>query len=153
MKTIELATTHQRVDCKTNAALASGLLALALALPMACGGNGRCATCHVLVTEGAENLSPIEPREERTLNMLSVRYPNSRLACQACVRGNVSVAVPNADYINSAAELELRIGKRADRDILHALDGRVLVARGQVVTRYIVQKVKESFDHNPKQGG
>jgi ferredoxin len=151
LKTIEVATTQQRVDCKTNAQLASGLLALALDLPMACGGNGRCATCHVLVNEGMENLSPIEAREERTLNLLSVRYPNSRLACQACVRGDVVVAVPNADYIKSADELELHIGKRAERDLLHAVDGRLLVARGQVVTRYVVQKIRETFSQAKSQ--
>lgn len=145
MKTIELADSHRRVECRTEAQLSSGLLALALDIPMACGGNGRCATCHILVLEGAENLSPIEPREERTLNLLSHRLPNSRLSCQACVRGDVVVSVPNADYITAASELESMIGKRATRDILHSGDGRLLVARGSLISRYVVEALKKSF--------
>lgn len=145
MKTVEIAPAQKRTECKTNTPLSNGLLALALNLPMACGGNGRCATCHVTVVEGAENLSKVEPLEEKTLRLLSRCTPNSRLACQARLQGDVVVMVPDAEFIEKVDDLLRLVGKRADRDILHAVDGRVLVARGQIVTRYVVQKLKESF--------
>jgi ferredoxin len=120
-----------------------------LDLPMACGGNGVCATCHVIVQDGAENLSPIGDREAKTLRLLSTRHPHSRLACQAKLLGDVSVAVPDGRYIQEAAELEHLIGKRATEDILHARDGRVLVARGQVVTKYVIKKLKDMESLQP----
>lgn len=141
MKTIAVAATSDRVACVTDTPLSSGLLALKLNVPMACGGNGRCATCHVLVDRGMENLSPVEAREERTLGLLSQRSPNSRLSCQAHVLGDVTIRIPDADFISAASELEAMIGKRASRDILHSSDGRLLVARGQVITRYVVNKL------------
>lgn len=146
MKSVSLAPAQKRVECRTDTPLSSGLLALALDLPMACGGHGRCATCHVMVVEGTENLSPCDAKEERTLNMLSMRAANSRLACQARVLGNVVVMVPDAQFISLADELTALIGKRAERDILHAADGRVLVARGQIVTKYVVQNIRESIE-------
>lgn len=63
MKSVSLANSPERIECVTNAPLSSGLLALKLDVPMACGGNGRCATCHILVLDGGQNLSPIEERE------------------------------------------------------------------------------------------
>ena len=145
MKSITLLPEFSEVQCRTESPVADGLLALQLSLPMACGGRGMCATCHVLVVEGSENLSPPEAREERTLGILTNRGAGSRLACQARVRGDVKVKIPNADYIRQASELESLVGKRAGRDILHALDGRLLVARGQIITRYVIRKTQETI--------
>lgn len=104
-----------------------------------------CATCHVHVVEGVDNLSAIESREERTLNMLTSRSPNSRLSCQARLLGDVKVKIPNADYIREASELAPMVGKRVGRDIRHAIDGRVLVKRGQIVTKYVLKRLGESM--------
>ena len=145
MKALQLLPDHREVECKTESAISSGLLSLNLDVPMACGGKGMCATCHVHVVQGAENLSPVESREERTLSMLTNRSPDSRLSCQARLRGDVKVMIPNADYIRQADELIPMVGKRAGRDILHAVDGRVLVKRGQIVTKYIIKKLSESM--------
>ena len=145
MKSITLLPEYSEVRCRTESPVADGLLALQLSLPMACGGRGMCATCHVLVVEGSENLSAPESREERTLGILTNRSTGSRLACQARVRGDVKVKIPNADYIRQASELESLVGKRAGRDILHALDGRLLVARGQIITRYVIRKTQETI--------
>ena len=49
----------------------------------ACGGVGACGTCHVIVEEGADNLS--EPGNT----------PASRLACRAVVCGDVTVRIPD----------------------------------------------------------
>ena len=47
-----------------------------------CGARGRCTTCRIHLTEGAEWLAPLTPAEERyrELGRLS---PGSRLTCQA----------------------------------------------------------------------
>jgi adenylate cyclase len=46
-----------------------------------CGGRGRCSTCRVRVTRGAEGLQPPGPAEARTLARIGAA-PNVRLACQ-----------------------------------------------------------------------
>ena len=60
----------------------------------ACGGVGVCATCHVIVTEGAENLSEASDDELDTVDHAPNCTPNSRLACMAVVLGDVTVTVP-----------------------------------------------------------
>lgn len=57
----------------------------------ACGGAGVCGTCTVRVESGMENLS--EPAEEEldTIEKQPDNAPNSRLACQAVVKGEVTV--------------------------------------------------------------
>lgn len=53
-----------------------------------CSGYGQCGTCIVEIVEGAENLSPKTPFEERRLKK---KPDNYRLACQTLVNGPVSV--------------------------------------------------------------
>jgi|SRR5690606_4005515 len=47
-----------------------------------CGGMALCATCHVEVLEGAENLSEPEDQELDMLDTLPDLTDSSRLACQ-----------------------------------------------------------------------
>ncbi len=47
-----------------------------------CGGMALCATCHVEVVEGYENLSPISDDEYAMLDTLPNITPTSRLSCQ-----------------------------------------------------------------------
>jgi len=142
MKRLDLLPSMERVECKTESSISDGILATALRLPMMCGGNGRCATCHVYVVSGAENLSPASDREQAALGRLTGMKENSRLACQARMLGDVSVEVPAAHYIQSASELESLIGTRAEKDLLAATDGRVVVRKGQIITKFIVTKMK-----------
>lgn len=75
-------------------------LALEHKIPMAhaCGGFCACTTCHVEVKSGAENLSEIEENEEERLERVSVGLTlNSRLGCQAKIRGDVTVEIKNID--------------------------------------------------------
>jgi adenylate cyclase len=46
-----------------------------------CGGRGRCSTCRVRVTSGAEALAPPGPLERLTLSRIAAD-PDIRLACQ-----------------------------------------------------------------------
>ena len=46
-----------------------------------CGGRGRCSTCRVRITQGAERLPPANESELRVLKRVGAS-PNVRLACQ-----------------------------------------------------------------------
>lgn len=62
----------------------------------ACGGICACITCHVIVQEGDERLSPMEQDEEDRLYRALHYTLHSRLACRAVVHGDVVVRIPNA---------------------------------------------------------
>lgn len=76
-------------DTLLDAALDNGI-----DLPHECGGNCTCTTCHVLVEQGAQCLSQIEPPEDERLQDTPLRTPHSRLACQALLRRQLSEAGP-----------------------------------------------------------
>jgi 2Fe-2S ferredoxin len=59
----------------------------------ACGGVCACSTCHVYVESGAELLSPAEEGEEDILDKAFDVRINSRLGCQAKIRGEGTVVV------------------------------------------------------------
>lgn len=52
----------------------------------ACGGNGECSTCRVLIVEGLEHLSPVNEKEEMLRNRIPFP-PAIRLACQTRICG------------------------------------------------------------------
>lgn len=56
-----------------------------------CGGNARCGSCLVEVTEGAENLNRVKPDEKDYL-----ARKGQRLACRAMPRGPVTVRCINS---------------------------------------------------------
>jgi 2Fe-2S ferredoxin len=64
-------------------------------LQHACGGNCACTTCHVIVKHGEENLSEMEEDEEDRLYMADGLTLHSRLGCQAVVKGDVTVEIPD----------------------------------------------------------
>jgi len=70
----------------------------------ACGGSCACTTCHVIVKQGDNNLSP-SPADDDELDRLD-QAPgltlHSRLACQAVVTGDVTVEIPgwNRNYVS-----------------------------------------------------
>ena len=70
-------------------------IALANGVPMGhnCGGACACTTCHVVVKEGMENLSPMEMDEEDRLDIAEGLTLSSRLGCQAVVKGDVVVQI------------------------------------------------------------
>ena len=65
--------------------------------PTSCDMEGRCATCFVVVQEGADHLSPMRPNEREALReqrgQRALEEP-VRLACQASVSGDVVVRKP-----------------------------------------------------------
>lgn len=148
MKTVVFRPLNDKVVVRTETNVLDTLLAVKCELSMACGGNGICATCHVLVREGLDSLSPITRREERTLGLITGAQPNSRLACQARVLGEgVVVELPQGMYLKSASDLTTLIGRRAEVPIMHPRDGRVLIARDKIITRSrILELQNEDFN-------
>jgi 2Fe-2S ferredoxin len=71
-------------------------IALAHGIPLEhnCGGSCACTTCHVIVREGEENLSEMQEDEEDRLDTAEGLTIHSRLGCQAVVRGDVVVEIP-----------------------------------------------------------
>ena len=59
-----------------------------------CGGSCACTMCHVIVKEGEEHLSEMEPDEEDRLDMAEGLTIHSRLGCQSVVQGDVVVEIP-----------------------------------------------------------
>ena len=80
---------HGRPGSLLDIALANGVH-----LEHNCGGSCACTTCHVIVREGADNLSEMEGDEEDRLDMAEGLTIRSRLGCQAIVRGDVVVEIP-----------------------------------------------------------
>ena len=68
-------------------------LAKGIDLEHNCGGSCACTTCHVVVREGEDHLSPMEQDEEDRLDTAEGLTLHSRLGCQAVVRGDVVVEI------------------------------------------------------------
>ena len=64
-------------------------------LEHACGGSCACTTCHVIVKEGDDNLSEMEEDEADRVDEAAGVTLHSRLGCQAVVKGDVVVEIPN----------------------------------------------------------
>ena len=71
----------------------------------ACDLSCACTTCHVIVREGFESLTPSEEDEDDLLDQAWGLQPNSRLSCQAILAGkDVTIEIPKYT-INHAKEL------------------------------------------------
>jgi ferredoxin len=146
-KIVRLEPIAQESVVQTNNNLLSALLENDLSVLKECGGRGMCATCHVYIKEGMEGLSPINRREQRTLEVITTCKTNSRLACQARVIGQgVVVELPAGMYVGAMNDLDIEslIGRRAEQNILHPLNGKVLVEAGKLVTRSMITQLQDT---------
>ena len=71
-----------RVELAVGGSLLAALQAAGLDWAHACGGRGRCTTCRLHLTAGAENLASLTTAEAR-FQALGRLPAGSRLACQA----------------------------------------------------------------------
>jgi ferredoxin len=149
VKIVRLEPIAQETVVETNGNLLSVLIAKDLDVLRECGGRGMCATCHVYVKQGMEGLTPINRREQRTLEVITSCQPNSRLACQARVMSNgVVVELPPGMYINSIQDIEALIGRRAEQNLLHPVTGQVLVEEGKLITRSMLKQIEKTTSFN-----
>jgi ferredoxin, 2Fe-2S len=93
------------------ASLLDVALNVGVAIEHACGGNCACTTCHVIVRSGAESLSELEDAEADRLDTAWEVTPQSRLACQAVVKGDVECEIPaySRNYVEEGGRI--RLGK------------------------------------------
>ncbi|EKQ70030.1 ferredoxin [Leptolyngbyaceae cyanobacterium JSC-12] len=148
-KTVRLEPIAQETSIETNGNLLSVLINKDLDVLKECGGRGMCATCHVYVRDGMAALSPINRREQRTLEVITTCKPNSRLACQARVlKDGVVVELPPGMYVNSIKDIEALIGRRAEQDLLHPITGQVLVEAGKLITRSMMKQIENTTSFN-----
>lgn len=144
MRTLRLLPLAESVEVTTQSTLLEALLARHCQVAVACGGQGICATCHVHVKEGEEALTPPTSRELRTLSLMTGATASSRLACQACVVGDgLVVELPEGMYLQHAEDLTSLVGRRAQAPILHPADGRVLIAKGKIITRSRILELQD----------
>ncbi|MCS7009665.1 MAG: (2Fe-2S)-binding protein, partial [Chthoniobacterales bacterium] len=147
MKRVALMPIQDSMLVRTGTPLLSALLAKGMNILMSCGGNGLCATCHIHVREGMEQLSPKEAREQRTLMLLANADPTSRLACQTKVLGDgVVLELPEGMYVEKMEDLLGLLGTRAPENILHPVDGRILIPKGKIITRTLLEKSRSLAD-------
>lgn len=143
MKTLTFQPINEQHSVGTGTDLLQALLAKDLKVLMACGGKGLCATCHVHIKDGADCLTPRTERENRTLSFITGVTPNSRLACQCRVLGEgVVVELPEGMYIERAEDLMQYLGTRAQTNILHPINGSVLIQKGKIITRSRLEELK-----------
>lgn len=87
--------------CTVSARAGQTLLEVAIAhdIPIqhACGGFCACTTCHVHVKGSAAGLGPMQEEEEDRIGSVDRYTPESRLACQTPVTGDVTVTIQNVD--------------------------------------------------------
>lgn len=77
--------------------LLHSLLESGAALAHDCGGKLACATCCVIVRQGAETLSPPSDDELDMLERAGVAQDGARLSCQVSGSGEITVDVPRAE--------------------------------------------------------
>jgi len=82
------------VDVKVGTTILDAALDNNIELNHNCGGFCACASCHVIVQEGMENLSEMQDDEEDQLEEADGLTLNSRLGCQGKIFGDVTVEIP-----------------------------------------------------------
>lgn len=85
-------------DVELEVTLLEAAESLGFPLDHDCGGNASCTTCRVDVVAGGENLSEIDFEEQDLLDREALTEPYHRLSCQARVRGDVIVQVPEEKW-------------------------------------------------------
>ena len=90
-----------------------------IALEHACGGNCACTTCHVIVREGAQNLSEMDDDEADRLDTAWDLTPRSRLGCQAVVTGDVVCELPmyTRNYVQEGGGIQLGKSDRKKEEV------------------------------------
>jgi ferredoxin, 2Fe-2S len=78
-------------------------------LEHACGGSCACTTCHLYIREGEANLSEPEDKELDRLDTAWDLRTNSRLGCQAIIKGDVVAEFPmyTRNYVQEGGAIQL----------------------------------------------
>ncbi|MGE0392593.1 MAG: 2Fe-2S iron-sulfur cluster-binding protein [Vicinamibacterales bacterium] len=78
-------------------------------LEHACGGSCACTTCHLIIRRGGGHLSEMQEDEADRLDTAWGLTPESRLGCQAVVKGDVVAEFPmyTRNYVQEGGAIQL----------------------------------------------
>jgi ferredoxin, 2Fe-2S len=76
------------LQVESGTSICDALLTNGIEIEHACEKSCACTTCHVILREGFDSLTPAEETEEDLLDKAWGLEPTSRLSCQAAVDGN-----------------------------------------------------------------
>jgi len=93
------------IDAVPGKSICDSLLENGIEIEHACEKSCACTTCHVIVREGFNALTPSEEDEDDLLDKAWGLEPESRLSCQAMVPADHDLVVEIPRYsINHAKE-------------------------------------------------
>ena len=107
------------VSLEKNELLLDALLRQGHEVAHDCDGALACASCVVVVRQGAERLSPPGEDELDILDKASFSEPGARLACQAAGEGEFTVVIPRSDVPRLASADGLRAVTLSERAARH----------------------------------
>jgi len=78
-------------------------------LEHACGGSCACTTCHLIIRKGKQNLSEEQDNELDRLDTAWDLTTDSRLGCQAVIKGDVVAEFPmyTRNYVQEGGGIQL----------------------------------------------
>lgn len=87
-------------------------------LEHACGGSCACTTCHVIIRKGMQNLSEMEDNEADRLDTAWDLTTESRLGCQAVIKGDVVCELPmyTRNYVQEGGGIQLGKSDKVARE-------------------------------------
>ncbi|MDX8390718.1 MAG: 2Fe-2S iron-sulfur cluster-binding protein [Mariprofundaceae bacterium] len=82
------------ISVKSGTTVLQAALEKKIHLNHSCDGNLACATCHIYILSGEDDLTPPSIEEENMLESANNPQANSRLSCQVIVNQHLTVAIP-----------------------------------------------------------
>jgi ferredoxin len=145
MATVTLTIDGKQVAAEQNSTILSIFKEHDILVNQICCGQGMCASCHFFVVDGSAALTAQTKQEQMTLQFTKIDRPGARLACQTRAIGEgIVIELPNGTFVESEEDLERKIGKKADKTLIHPMTGEVLVEAGKLVLRSALEKMKEA---------
>ena len=85
MPTMTILPINKPIQANEGATILQAILAAGIEAPHKCGGEGKCGSCHIFVSEGRKSLSKVQRLENEKLDSIVGVGSKSRLACQTIV--------------------------------------------------------------------
>lgn len=95
MPVIHVQNIGREVEASAAVSVLNNLLRAGVKISHICGGKAQCGTCRYVVLEGARHISSPTRIEKAKLTALG-NPPETRLACQSYVSGDITITVPSA---------------------------------------------------------
>lgn len=90
MPTIRFVKNRPAIEVQEGANLMKSLLEAHLPVASSCHGDGICGRCRVIIVDGKDHLSPVNPTEEILRDRLKIPA-DVRISCQTQVFGDIVV--------------------------------------------------------------